>query len=193
MRILHLHPDFPTDCEHPQLQSDLFPIPDRSFLIAKFDATRGLAPNFEPAICRQGPTRMGSVSHHQSSDHNYAPILGQGITHRRRGYIARHNPHSSGVRGRNTRSSLAAGAGLSGTDPGNRQLAIISTSPIKPTTHIAPNHSRSSTLSTPGDASLHTIHRQDTWKSSLRPCPSQLSPALNYPPRTGAIPVACCR
>ena len=51
MRILDLHPDFPTDCEHPQLQSNLFPIPGRSFLIAKFDATRGLAPNFEPAIC----------------------------------------------------------------------------------------------------------------------------------------------
>ena len=179
---MHLRPHFPTDYERPQPQFGLFLIPGRSSLAAKLDTTRGLAPNFEPAICLQGPTRMGSVSHHR-----------QGITHRRRGYIARHNPHSSGVRGRNTRSSLAAGAGLSGTDPGNRQLAIIPTSHIKPTTHIAPNHSRSSTLSTPGDASADTTPTARILGNpllvhvnrSLR----QLPPALNYPPRTGAIPI----
>ena len=54
-----------------------------SSLVAKLDTTRGLAPNFEPAICLQGQMRMGSVSDHQSSGHNYAPILGQGITHPR--------------------------------------------------------------------------------------------------------------
>jgi len=54
-----------------------------SSLVAKLDTTRGLAPNFEPAICLQGQMRMGSVSDHQSSGHNYAPILGQGITHHR--------------------------------------------------------------------------------------------------------------
>jgi hypothetical protein len=38
-----------------------------SVSVTKLDATRGLTPDFEPAICLQGLTRMGSVSHHQFS------------------------------------------------------------------------------------------------------------------------------
>jgi len=72
---------------------------------------------------------------------------------------ARHSPQSSGVRGRSARSFLPGEADLSNADPGTRQLAIIPTSQIKPTPHIAPSHSRSSTLSTPGNASPNTTPR----------------------------------
>jgi hypothetical protein len=101
-------------------------------------------------------------------------------------------PAVIGVRGRSTRSLLTSGPGLSAADSGNRQLATIPTSPIKPTTHIAPNHSRSSTLSTPGDASENTTPTARILGNPLfvhvnRPL-SRLPHALYYPPRTGAIP-----
>jgi hypothetical protein len=78
---MHLRPNFPTDCKRSQFQFNLFLIPGRSSLVAKLDSIRGLALHFEPAIYLQGPTRMRSVSHHQSSGQPYAPILDLRITH----------------------------------------------------------------------------------------------------------------
>jgi hypothetical protein len=78
---MHLRPNFPTDCKRSQFQFNLFLIPGRSSLVAKLDSIRGLALHFEPAIYLQGPTRMRSVSHHQSSGQTYAPILDLRITH----------------------------------------------------------------------------------------------------------------